>query len=426
MDNIVRKYTQEVPIIAFISDLHFDFTKGEYCETKSEINKRDFLNFVKEHYCDTVLCIAGDCFNDYKRTLEFIKELEKEEVLGFFVLGNHDYWNEEWKSYDEIISIFENETRNHKHFRLLTYGRKYYIGELCFIGDTGWTSFRRNGKLVDTKMFASILPEEDLIRNFSCEDIIKRHDQWIEYANQIIQEEDKTIILTHFPMIDFSKEPKDCWWSSETRLIKNHKYWNIFGHTHRRKQKQYNFISAQRGYNNLSREENFCSQYREEDVGILVKTDETDLSTELDVSGRILKKFYEPMKLETVDYSIVKNIQRVGYKRCSANKEILSSLAMKPDQYLQKVKERMRAYEVDTFIGYQFTKELKEKTIQGIYASIRLLEQGLRMGNLGNPREFITAAIITGYVYNGYTWALVQRIINNCYIKRDCEKISVN
>ena len=48
----------------------------------------------------------------------------------------------------EIRQFFKEKTNNFSYFRFLCTGKSYRVGELCFIGDTGWTSFKRDGKKV--------------------------------------------------------------------------------------------------------------------------------------------------------------------------------------------------------------------------------------------------------------------------------------
>ena len=70
-----------ISTIAFISDLHFDFTDGKYCIEQSEKKTKDFIDFIKENYNHSLLCIAGDCFNNYQKTLAFIRELEQQQII---------------------------------------------------------------------------------------------------------------------------------------------------------------------------------------------------------------------------------------------------------------------------------------------------------------------------------------------------------
>lgn len=209
--------TGSVPIV-FISDLHFDFTNNEYHPESAERMKEEFLAFVKEQCRNCLLCLAGDYFNDYRKTLAFIQEMESHRIRGFCVLGNHDYWNQGQKGYQELIALFETETRGNQYFRLLIMGRKYYFEDVCVIGDTGWTSFRRRaGGDISFDRFME-LPEADEVKGFYPGQLKAFHRDWVEFANAAVSSEEKVLIITHFPMFDFTREDADCWWSSLTDL----------------------------------------------------------------------------------------------------------------------------------------------------------------------------------------------------------------
>ena len=240
MDNVEKNYK-----IAFISDLHFDNisenTDNGISFLEAEEKKAEFIACLKRYFNDYIVCIVGDCYSNYKEMLNFIEELEQNKIYGFFVLGNHDYWSNGQKTYMEIIQFFKEKTNHFSYFRFLCTGKSYKVGELCFIGDTGWTSFKRDRKEVNKQEF-NRLPENVFVKDFSCEKIIEMHNAWIEYANQMICKEKKLIILTHFPMVDFTETAYDCWWSSKTRFKIKKNYWNLFGHTHNKKQKRNNWI----------------------------------------------------------------------------------------------------------------------------------------------------------------------------------------
>ena len=216
MDNVEKNYK-----IAFISDLHFDNisenTDNGISFLEAEEKKAEFIACLKRYFNDYIVCIVGDCYSNYKEMLNFIEELEQNKIYGFFVLGNHDYWSNGQKTYMEIIQFFKEKTNHFSYFRFLCTGKSYKVGELCFIGDTGWTSFKRDRKEVNKQEF-NRLPENVFVKDFSCEKIIEMHNAWIEYANQMICKEKKLIILTHFPMVDFTETAYDCWWSSKTRF----------------------------------------------------------------------------------------------------------------------------------------------------------------------------------------------------------------
>jgi len=76
--------------VVFISDLHFDFTERKHKPEAAEQMKDEFITFIKERYANCLLCLAGDFFNSYQKTLAFVCEMEQSKINGFFVLGNHD------------------------------------------------------------------------------------------------------------------------------------------------------------------------------------------------------------------------------------------------------------------------------------------------------------------------------------------------
>lgn len=395
-----------VSTIAFISDLHFDFVNGKSCVEQSETIKETFISYIKMNYQHSIICVLGDCFNDWNKTLLFIKELEQEQIKGFMVLGNHDYWNDGTKSYGELLHIFDEETKNHEHFRLLITGRKYYVGEVCFIGDTGWTSFVQNGKRTELSQFTK-LPDAFYIKGFSPKEILSMHNSWIKYANRILEQENQVILLTHYPMICFAKKSIDSWWSSETELKESKNCWKIFGHTHKSRQRKRNHISAQRGYENKDikmLEEYghlpFMKQYKEEDFGLLVKTEETSKLPTINLSPLI--DFYTSLVVENPDTQIelVEEIRSRGFKRSSKNWEILSELATNPYGYIKHIKSLLKEYEKSAYIGYCYAYDLSEKTVHAIHTAIASLERIFERDDFSNPLIFVMSAIVTGYVYN--------------------------
>lgn len=391
-NNLLHK---EKPIV-FISDLHFDFTEGKFKPKAAPQMIDDFITFIKEQYADSILCLAGDFFNDYSKTLTFVKELEQEQIFGFFVLGNHDFWNDGTRSHKDIINLFDIETKDNKYFKLLITGRKYYFNDICFIGDTGWTSFRRGTRQVEIKQFMD-LPDAITVKDFSPNEIIDMHGKWVNYANRVLKQEEKVLVITHFPMIDFTQEDEDCWWSSQTNIDGNNS-WRIYGHTHKCKQQKDNNVSSQRGYENKNDKdlEFWGNQYSEYDFGQL----EMIAKQEGIVSSNFyenISKYYSPMLISNDgELESVSNIVKRGYRRCSANKKNFASLAKTPEAYLKKVKKVINGYLKDTFIGYSLSKGIPKSVFDSIFSAIAILESG----NHTDIRAFITAAVITGYVYN--------------------------
>ena len=428
VSKINKPTIQNAKPIVFISDLHFDYIKGKPNTATSKQLEDDFISFVKSEYYDHLLCLAGDYYDDYRKTLNFVKRLEENEVVGFFVLGNHDFWNDRTMSYSDIINLFLEETRNHHYFKFLTTGQKHYHEELCIIGDTGWTSFKRDGRRVNLSMF-KLLPETLWVKGFSPRKILKMHKKWVSFANKVLRQESKVLMITHFPMTDLTEEDRDCWWSSTTDLIEKDS-WRIFGHTHSKKQKYFNNISSQKGYYNyqnpasnipsqqepallplyeeyLKRFHNpifdlytpsFINQYSTHDFGELAPI--SDTTSELTIYGiEHLKGFYNPTVISKNDVDLsnsISSIKKRGYKRCASNKHNFAALAMCPNSYLEKVRHMMDSYLTNSCIGYLYSDHLSYREIEAIYQSIKIIENG----NARDVRSYMTAAVITGYVYN--------------------------
>ena len=451
--------------IIFISDLHFGFTKGNIkniFSTEAALQmKDDFIAFVKENYADNILCLAGDFFNSDEETLCFINELEENHIKGFFVLGNHDYWNNGTKSHEEIIELFSNETKANKYFKFLVTGRKYYFNDICVIGDTGWTSFRRGKRKVNLKQFMC-LPDARFVKDFDPEKIIALHDEWISFANNILNIEKKVLIVTHFPMTDFTREDRDCWWTSTTAL-KGENSWRIFGHNHfgpnPKDNRRFNNVSIQRGnYNKnieslkreaceksfesqnpidwnisnkayksyLNKKEKYIkknwvnfkpeNQYSYCDFGRLEKVFEiSDMTVTNGIES--ISAFFSPVVVSDIesDLELISDIQSYGYKRCAWNKNNLAALANDPEGYIQEVKEKIAGYLTDTYIGYSLSRRLHNSTVEAVYNSIAILEKG----DFSDVRAFMTAAVITGYVYNCRSFDLaIMRPLNDYDIIR--------
>lgn len=395
-NNNVPVESTENPIV-FISDLHFDFTKRKFKARAASRMKDDFITFIKQWYSNSVLCLAGDFFNSYKKTLSFVKELEKKQVVGFFVLGNHDYWNDGTKSHQDIIELFSEETQDNQYFKFLVTGRKYYYNDICVIGDTGWTSFRRGKRQVTLKQFLG-LPDVQKVKDFSPKKVIALHNEWVFFANDVLNNEEKVLIVTHFPMIDITSEDIDCWWSSTTAL-KGDNSWRIFGHTHKSEQ-QYNNVSSQRGYNNFDTEtlERIgIKQYSFYSFKKLEKFEEQH-SIIASNSFEAISKFHSPVVVSDAknELVLVSSIKRNGYKRCAANKYNFSVLANTPEVYLETVKDITNGYLRDTYIGYTLSGRLSGQVLEAIYHSISIIESG----DFSDIRAFMTAVVITGYVFN--------------------------
>lgn len=382
--------------IVFISDLHFDFINQEFNPEAADRLKEEFLTFIIENYGNCLVCLAGDYFNDYRKTLDFIKELEKNKIRGFCVLGNHDYWSEGQKSYQELIALFDTETKENQYFRLLITGRKYYDDDLCVIGDTGWTSFRRRvGGDIPLEQFME-LPDASMVKGFLPEQIKEFHGNWVAFANEVASTEEKVLILTHFPMFDFTREDSDCWWSSVTGL-KAENSWNIFGHTHHKQIHCYNNVSYQIGYANKSAEQVAGeSRYSFELFGRMERI--SGSSGIALAKESMLSAFFSPITVtDTIrDIAVATQIKSRGFKRCAANKKNFAALANDRSSYLKQVMEILNGCLEGNFCDYVVTERLSKYIVESVFASIAVLEEN----DFSDIRAFVTAAVITGYVYN--------------------------
>lgn len=392
--------------IHYISDLHFDFYEGKYEPSKSKLITDDFLSVLKKNFSNKLILIAGDLFNDYTKTLAMIKTLNNNKVTGFLVLGNHDYWNNAKFTYDEIIVLFKKETMKNKYFRLLCTGRQYKIGDITFIGDTGWTSFNNGKKYFDFDKKKILLPEHKMIKEFKFSNIKKLHNDWIEYANTMISTQDKLIIVTHFPMINLGMNQKDLWWSSKTDILETNNYWNVYGHTHNNNIYFRNHITKQIGYYNMVkglyniRNADVEYYYSKYDFGVLNRLSQsTDI---VNIKSYIMDKYYNSNILNIDNKNEIIEVEKRGFKRCAANKRNISALSKSPIKYIQRVRKLYEGFKENMFIGYVNNDKYDEGLLKSIEDSINILETG----NISNVKEYMTAAVITGYVWNGMPYLI--------------------
>lgn len=390
--------------ILFCSDLHFDYALDKNKQSAISKNENNFIKSILKVKDESILLIAGDIYNDYRETIKFVKKLEYKKILGFFVLGNHDYWNGLHFSIKEILEKFEQNTTDHKYFKFLTTGKIYEIDGYKFIGDTGWSSFKRGDYNVDINNFNS-LPEFKEIKNFDLNEIILLHDYWIDFANKVFSENENVIVLTHFPMIDLTILDRDVWWSSTTKLI-DHNGWKIFGHIHNKDifYRQANNVCYCIGYNILSVKKSYFWKKDEEfrnyqfykkliwNIYTLDKIDNNNFSIQ------IINKFYSLKNNEfsNINHEINKIISN-GYKRVAANKKNIFCLALKPEKYFKKIEEWLNGNKIFIFANYYIEGDYEYSLIELVRYSLYFLQNNDFSEKF---HEYIIAALVTGYVYN--------------------------
>ncbi|GEP83686.1 putative phosphoesterase, putative [Staphylococcus piscifermentans] len=117
--------------IGTISDLHIDrpsdYTETEYAETLAQL--------TQDHQLD-VLLIAGDISNDYRKSYQFVKAMQRltyKEIL--FIPGNHDYWQVDDKTTHQIHEFFMQQPE-------CLMGHPYIINdEWAIVGNSGWYDY---------------------------------------------------------------------------------------------------------------------------------------------------------------------------------------------------------------------------------------------------------------------------------------------
>ena len=110
-----------------------------------------------------------------------------------------------------------------------------------------------------------------------------------------------------------------------------------------------------------------------------------------------ISTYYSPAIVGDANSELALVLKGMGYKRCSSNRYNFAALANDMDSYLQRVRQVISWYLTDTYIGYMLSGCISKCVIDSIYNSISILESR----NFSDVRAFITAAVITGYVFNG-------------------------
>jgi predicted MPP superfamily phosphohydrolase len=111
------------------SDLHYEHTK--YIKDLWEPTPLDTDK-------DTILLIAGD-LDTGRASLDVIKRYNKRFKHVLVVLGNHDYYQQNIKTFAEDYADICN---NNFHNVTLLNSTTFEIGDYVFVGDTFWTNMK--------------------------------------------------------------------------------------------------------------------------------------------------------------------------------------------------------------------------------------------------------------------------------------------
>ncbi|GAK31575.1 hypothetical protein WOSG25_110530 [Weissella oryzae SG25] len=403
--------------IRYISDLHIDHVKNDNLNLIT-VREENLIKYLIKNNSNTFI-FAGDLYDDYELTLAFIMKLEGLHINSYFVLGNHDYWSiRAPKSYQEVIKYIETMTKKNQFAHFLHTGVSYKLGKLTIIGDSSFTNFGYDHQFTtevtdgfswyykpnffaDTSDFTNVLPEitQNLVKNWNTTDIAELHNKWVNFAKDKIHENNPLLIVTHWPMRvtrDFPQAPQDSWWNVETdRRILKGDFWQIFGHTH----KDAKYINN----NNIARQVGYKEQsdFSEIDSTWFGELDKYFLTTELQTSPELLVK--KSLTLSPAPASERTKVMRRGYARAGndVNKTILINYLDKKEEFLLDIKNKLHPSTV--YAGYSNPDAIKvNENIDLASAAVDILEQGYS----NNPFEFITALIITGYIYSGMMFKL--------------------
>ena len=258
-------------------------------------------------------------------------------------MGNHDYWSKGTYTYNEVIDIISQKTIGHKHFKFLKTGIAYKIGDLVFIGDTGWTSFNNGFDILNFDKRTIKLTEYEEVKNFSFKEIYSFHKEWVEFAKRILSNYEKVIIVTHFPMFNnrlYLEDSKksDLWWRSFVDIPEKYmNFWNIYGHTHDTNKMRI-FVSSQIGYN-----------YKPFQFKTLQRLSN---ETNLDSGSNFMTQFYDSNIIKTIDSYEIKEIKKRGYIRTSANKYVVSAVVNDFELYISYIENIMTVEEIDIYRLY--------------------------------------------------------------------------
>lgn len=114
--------------IAFSSDFHID------------INKENIINEIKKHLKQEnvdIFCFAGDMSTDINLTIHTLKEIENElKIKVLSVTGNHEMWDDSFKSSFDIINYFNTKASN-----ISVMNKPFEFKDWVILGNMGWYDF---------------------------------------------------------------------------------------------------------------------------------------------------------------------------------------------------------------------------------------------------------------------------------------------
>ena len=474
----------EKPNIYVLSDLHFDkkalpgyvkqkliklendpiahfkymeevLKSGDYQYSKNKIkqNIKFFIDLLYSNREGNIFVLAGDFFDDFFETLDFIQILEKAQITSFVVLGNHDYWtySDKKRTWIECIEQASMATERNKFCRLLLTGREYKIGDLVFIGDTGFTNL--NYTVLDLNRIADVydlfeyidendsnwlltatikdienrVPDCTQVKNFDIETLKKLNKEWCDFANKRITRLNKNeslFIVTHWPMDSLAENAIDSWWQTLALFPKeeppypsiykpepDNRYWLISGHTHRDVH-YWNSIAVQAGYQN----EKWFQDLTLASFGLLVPTEKLYSLIDINSSLSVFTDFSVIYQENNDNAETSLKVRRYGFRRAGnfGNKRAISAYMKNSEDYIQRVKKEIAQIKNEFAGNAGYSDALGWQLYHSklaVEAAIDVLEKGYQE----NPFEFFTALLVSGYAYNARTHLLKSMRKVNVY-----------
>jgi len=200
-----------------ISDLHLSINSNKPMDIFGPVWE-DYLNIIEKDWQekveeDDVVLIAGDIswamrLHEARADLDYLGKFKGHKVI---IKGNHDYW---WGSIGELRNNLTEKTYAIQNDAIR-------IGDIVICGSRGWT-------IPDNMVFGD--PQDEKIYRRE----LIRMDLSLRTMQQLRQEGDKVVVMTHFPPFNYRIDNNEMLELFE----KYHVDAVVYGHLHNEDKKQ--------------------------------------------------------------------------------------------------------------------------------------------------------------------------------------------
>lgn len=226
------------------SDLHLELYSDSYCPKFDAVTDTLFL----------VGDIGKLSCKNYKLFMDYVSKTWKQT---FYVLGNHEYYHSK-KDYVKLNKEYHDFFSSYGNITLLDKKKVIYEG-IEIIGLTMWTDISSITDIESLSDFKAIKIKNDKKWTIPMtkEYFIDLHKQEKKWLLENYDPTKKTIIVTHFPLMNETSHPKfsdsifKSYFENDFKLFNNVQLINIYGHTHYSIDKtieKIRIISNQQGY----------------------------------------------------------------------------------------------------------------------------------------------------------------------------------